>query len=588
METDINNKTCCQFKKNSKINPITGAPLSTDEQAEWTKKCMDFMSTLESEKIENMKNTDIFATSNSDLLNITKGEIYIPRVEPKKMKPSFAVKPKVTVMKIPAKEFTTKTYTEPILPPSELPGPSVVLPKKTTEIKISQIEPIVPKPYTEIPMVVTKITSADDYFRSINSELLFNKDVLEILRLVDLKDILKEKLKTPNSPNIIENYRKFRNITDTYTKIASKKDTSIDYIIFMKKIEYKEYIPSDMNDYIYNIIIGKKLNTKNIQTVIDEYRTRGKKSVQKSQLTIVEKPNKIEEYQSEKIPFSYIDPREYGKLTKEQLDMFKMYNLQNIKRNYASVYTRAKALNSDAFLSLENIDEFNSDLYDPKYKDIDMVYIIRLFLTDQKKIPKRPSNMPQSAYDLYYINNFKNVYNNEYVNYLTENEITKIDLTSFKEIMKIFYRMIMSEPFDRFIPMNLNLYILDIQQTRGVEPPEEEYSYVPPKVKSRVVLVAPPVKPGKPEIIVAPLAPPKTVVAPVIDVITTSDETYLSNKKLKVEELMKKWNPILTQMNSNDKTLFENFKKLKNINKYFSHLNKSEYLDYLVYLKLIK
>jgi len=581
METDINNKTCCQFKKNSKINPITGASLSIDEQGEWTRKCMDFMSTLESEKIENLKNTDIFATSNSDLLTITKGDINIPRVEPKKLKPSFAVKPKVTVMKIPAKEFTTKTYTEPILPPSEIAGPSVVLPsKKPSELKISEVKPF--KPVEEIP-IIYETTDIDQYFRSINSDLLFNKDVLDTLRLIDLKDMLKEKIKTPNDKIILEKYKNFRQITDTYTKIVSKKETLIDYIIFMKKNEYKEYISKDINDYIYNIVVSKKLNTKNIKEVLDEYRTRGKKPVDKKPITTMEKPEELKEYIYDPKKFIYIDPKKYGTLNKEQLTMFKMYNLENIKRNYASVYTRARALNSDAFFSLENIDYFNSDIYDPKYKDMDLIYIIRMFLDDQKKIPKRPSNMPQSAYDLYYLNTSKNLYNSEYIKYITDNDIKKIDLNSFKEIMKMFYGLIMTEPFDKFIPMNLNLYILDIQSISGITLPEEEYVYVPPKVKSKVVLIAPPVappiseKPAK----VAPIAPPIVEAAPVV-------ESYSSNEKLKVGELKEKWNSTISQIMSEDKMIFENFKKSKNISKYYSHLNKSEYLDYLVYLKLIK
>ena len=58
---NINKSTCCLFKNNPNIHPITKNPLTNEERKEWMKKCREYMLTIDDESIQNLKNTDIFS-----------------------------------------------------------------------------------------------------------------------------------------------------------------------------------------------------------------------------------------------------------------------------------------------------------------------------------------------------------------------------------------------------------------------------------------------------------------------------------------------------------------------------------------------
>jgi len=401
---NINKSNCCLFKDNPNIDPITKKSLNSEEKKEWMNKCTKFMSSIEDEKIENLKNVEIFSPRQSEIINLS-----------------------VPVQRPPSPSVISKRAQKPPLP-GQKTLPIQVSPSlpSTSQVGKSQII------YPSERIISTPLQDLDNYYISKNSNLIFDDDILNNLRIVDLKYILKNYFTNVNDKNIIKEYNKIFSNTDTYTEILKSKQKIIQFIKFLKNDNYKNIIFENLNDEIYKIFIDNKLTVNEKIKQLFSYNKRPVSTVEK-----------------------IID---FKKLKGKKLyDQFTEYNINN---NIDLLNYRATIINSDNFFNEINIENINNDEYSIKYTKPNYVFVLKLFYVNVSDILK-PDDMPDNVYDLIYINKKEDIqfYKQQIDQILKENN-NNLDNSVFIKILKIFLNYIRTKPYNKYIPPNLNKYIL--------------------------------------------------------------------------------------------------------------------------------
>jgi len=430
---NINKSTCCLFKNNPNINPITKNPLTNEEKKEWMKMCKEYMSKIDDESIQNLKNTDIFSPRTNIFISSTE--------QPKSRKPS----------KQPIELSSSEEEVE-IIEVSKPTYPAVEL-RKT----------IIPFPEVEKPSSST--SSLNDYFIKINSNLIFEDSILEKLRIIDLKDILKNEFINISAPNIIKSFNQLTKSNYTFNKILMNKENMIQFIKFLKDMEYKNNIKPNINDYIFNVITTTKINLSgDSEILVNQYLERKKKPV------MLEKS---------KIPDEYAD-----------------FSSDNIMNSFNLLKKRAEMVNSDNFLYELNINSINNELYIKKYNEQNFIFLFKLFLTDSSDKFLKPDNMPNMIYKLLYVNenieDYKKIYSDVLKN-------KKLDLNNFIELYLNFLNYVKRNPFNKYIPPNLNKYIKK-QNGATIGEPIITISSTSSKIKPRSTSVKEIGRPKSPEV----------------------------------------------------------------------------------------
>lgn len=646
---NINKNNCCLFKNNPNIDPITKNPLDNNQKKQWIDGCTKYLIDIEDEKVESLKNVDIYAPRQSEILSLT---TKLPQ-------------------RAPSPVLKSKKPQKPPLPGQRI-LPIVVSPSLPVSSQVGISEIIYPS--TEILPSVSE--NLDNYYISINSDFIFNDDILTKLRVADLKYLLKNGFTNVNATDIIKEYNKKFNNKDTYTKITQSKDNIIQFIKFLKNEKYTNIIVKNLNDEIYNIFITNKLNiNENINKLFTNLRKK------------ISTPSKLERIVS------------YESLREESL--YDKFTDENIKNNYDLLLYRAKYVNSDNFLNELNIELINNEIYLTKYNDKNYIFVLKLFFKDDSPNIPKLETMPDFVYNLLYVNKDKSYYK-KVTNDLLEKNNKVVDNNFFKAVLKIFLNYIKTKPFNKYIPPNLNKYILSqsvveklpekqkratstelirpkisekpstsrsasARQARPFLPQQEaqppvrklpsarEFFYgrkqqikppyvtyketAPPEIEeiykpispptlypTEPVLSSPPYRPVSPpaeyyemkrkeeeeerrrieqlspvyqptEIYTEEIIKPSIYEKPpmsesikkVYKIKEKQKETYDDNKKLNYQDLKKKWKDLIISEISKNPSAFEKFaKKEKITGKTLSKLTKIEYLDFLIFLKLIQ
>lgn len=455
---NINKISCCLFKSNPNINPITNQPLTKEEKIEWMNKCKDYMSKLKDESIEDLKNTDIFSPRVSSLISLS--EIQSPKrpMKPPKYvkKPSESSEDEIEIIEV----------SKPIYPPVELR--KTIIPATESETASSSIAPL------------------NEYYIKINSNLIFEDSILDALRIDDLKNILKNEFINISAPNIIKSFNTSLNNNITFSKILLNKVNMIQFIKFLKDVEYKNNIKPNVNDYIYNILVSNKIKlSQNGKVLIDQYLQKKKKPI------VVEQPTL---------------PDEFSDFTKE-----------NIMNSFDLLIKRAAIVNSDNFLYELNIKSINNELYKKKYDEQNFIFVFKLFWKDSSIDVQKPSSMPNTVYDLIYVNKNIEDYKKISLSFLEKNK--KLDLNNFIELCLNYLNFIKTRPFNKYIPFNLNKYIKKQEGAVAIEPQQISNLPGPSKIKPRDSSTKERRRPKSPEIEIIEKRRPKS---PEIEIIKES------------------------------------------------------------------
>jgi len=360
---EINKTSCCLFKNNPNIHPITKDPLTNKEKKEWLKKCKDYMSNIDDESIQSLKNTDIFSPRTNILISLSE--------------------------KPPISKVSKKPYIELSSSEEEV---EIIEVSKPTYPPVEMRTSIIPSTEEERPSSSKALLN--DFYIKINSNLIFEDSILEKLNMSILKDILKNQFINVNYPNIIKSFNDSINLSINFQKILLNKELMIKFIKFLKDIEYKNNIKPNINDYIFNIISSTKIKLSGeSENLINDYLQRKKKPI------LIEKPS---------IPSEYSD-----------------FTSENISNNFELLKKRAEMVNSDNFLYELNIKSINNVLYKKKYDEQNYIFLFKLFWKSSDIL--KPDKMPDFIYNLLYVNKNIEDYKRISINILKKDKISLDD-----------------------------------------------------------------------------------------------------------------------------------------------------------------